>query len=375
MKNSYNILLTLMGLEIGGAETHVIELAKGLNKRGFNVCVASNGGVYVNELVKNGITHYKVPLHNKKPFNIIKSYFLLKDIIKAENIDLVHAHARIPAFICGMLHKRMNFSFVTTAHGVFKTEFGLKYITNWGEKTIAVSEDIKKYLMDNYHICEDDIKVTINGIDTKKFSPDVDCEDIKGEFDIKDVNKKIVHISRLNKDTSDVAFQLIKITPDLVKEIDNLKVLIVGEGNMLRELKEKAEEVNKNLKKKVIIITGARTDINKFLVISDVFVGVSRAALEAMATEKPVILVGNQGYLGIFDRSKFKLAIDSNFTCRGQQKFREGVLKSDILKIIKEYSSEKIKEIQTFGRNIVEEKYSVSKMVQDNIEVYLKVLN
>ena len=146
MKKNYNLLLTLMGLEIGGAETHVVELSRGLKKEGFNVIVASNGGVYQKELADNNIKHYEVPLHNKNPYNVIKSYNLLKKIIEQEKIDLVHDHARIPAFICGKLHKRMKFPFVTTAHWVFNTKWGLKYITDWGQETIAVSEDIKNIL-------------------------------------------------------------------------------------------------------------------------------------------------------------------------------------------------------------------------------------
>lgn len=72
----------------------------------------------------------------------------------------------------------MRFPFVTTAHWVFDTGGILKYVTNWGEKTVAVSEDIKQYLMDNYHVPEKDIFVTVNGIDTDKFSPDISGERI-----------------------------------------------------------------------------------------------------------------------------------------------------------------------------------------------------
>ena len=44
-------------------------------------------------------------------------------------------------------------------------------------------------------------------------------------------------------------------------------------------------------------MTNARTDINKFAVSGKIFIGVSRAALEAMACERPVIVAGNEGYL------------------------------------------------------------------------------
>ena len=49
------ILMVLMGLEIGGAETHVVELSLTLQKRGWEVLVASNGGVYEKTLEEHGI--------------------------------------------------------------------------------------------------------------------------------------------------------------------------------------------------------------------------------------------------------------------------------------------------------------------------------
>ena len=41
----YKVLMTLMGLDIGGAETHVVELSKELKKQGYDIIVASNGGM------------------------------------------------------------------------------------------------------------------------------------------------------------------------------------------------------------------------------------------------------------------------------------------------------------------------------------------
>ena len=47
MKKQYSVLMALNGLEIGGAETHVVELSKEMQRQGYRVVVASNGGVYV----------------------------------------------------------------------------------------------------------------------------------------------------------------------------------------------------------------------------------------------------------------------------------------------------------------------------------------
>ena len=49
------------------------------------------------------------------------------------------------------------------------------------------------------------------------------------------------------------------------------------------------------------------SDINKVVAASTIGIGVSRSALEMMASQKPVILSGNQGYFGIFEESKWHL--------------------------------------------------------------------
>lgn len=369
MKQGANILLSLMQLNIGGAETHVVELAKELKRKGFNIIVTSNGGVYVKELEEAGIKHYNVPLQNKNPLNMFRATRLLKKIIKEEKIDLVHSHARIPSFILGKLRRRMKFPFVTTAHWVFNTSYGLKYITDWGEKTVAVSEDIKTYLMDNYHVPEGDINVTINGIDTSKFSPDTDCGDIKKELGIKDDETVITYVSRLDESRSLVAKQLIEIIPDIDKHTDKLKVIIVGSGDDFENVKSMAEKVNNQLGREVIVLTGARTDINKLIAPCKLFVGVSRAALEAMAVEKPVIIAGNEGYIGLFDESKLQVGIDTNFCCRGCEMSNGALLKRDIIDFFN-MSQKEQDLLGVYGRELIKKDYSVSRMADDSIKVY-----
>ena len=102
----YKILMALMGLEIGGAETHVVELSKELKKQGYDIIVASNGGVYEKELAEAGIRHYHVPLNQRNVLKMARSYFILKKIIKKEKVDIVHSHARIPSFVCGLLNEK-----------------------------------------------------------------------------------------------------------------------------------------------------------------------------------------------------------------------------------------------------------------------------
>lgn len=363
----FKILMTLMGLEIGGAETHVVELSKRLSEQGHEVIVASNGGVYEKELLEKGIRHYNVPMHKRNIFRMIQSYYLLKEIILKEKVDIVHSHARIPGFLCGHLHKRLkNFTFVTSAHGVFSTGLGLRYLTDWGQKTVAVSEDIKEYLMKNYDVRSKDIFVTINGIDTQKFAPLEEKE--QGEWGELGENT-IVHVSRLDDATTLVTEQLIEIAPKLFEKLPDLRILIVGDGSMFLELQKKARQMNQLMQKEVITMTGARTDVNRIVGLGKLFVGVSRAALEAMASELAVVLAGNQGFMGLFTKDMLEEARENNFCCRGSHQSEKELLLLEILKGFA-LSDEERKELGHFSREVILNYYSVEKMAENTALAY-----
>jgi len=362
-----------MGMDIGGAETHILELAKELKRRKHEVYVVSNGGKYVEELEKYNIMHIWAPLNNKKPWNMIKSYNIIRDFIKQKDIEIVHSHSRISSYICGLLHKKYKFKYITTAHWTFKVTPLLKKMTNWGEITIAVSDDIKDYLIKNYNILEKNIIVTVNGIDTKKFKDNIEYEDIKKEFHLKDTINRIVYISRLDESRALVAKQLINIAPKLEKQIKDLEIIIVGGGDSFEELNQMAQNINNKLGKNLIIMTNSRTDVNKFASIGKIFIGVSRSALEAMSAKRPTIIAGNEGYIGIFDETKLNDSIETNFCCRGFSLSTEDNLYNDIIKLNSLDSKELIKQGK-YNREIVEKYYSINKMV-DDCELAYKLCN
>lgn len=374
MEQNCKILMATMGLDIGGAETHIVELAKELKKRGYDVIIASNGGVYVPEVEAAGIRHYCVPMNRRKVFAIWKSYRLMKQIIEKERPDIVHAHARIPGFICGKLHKKMKFHFVTTAHWVFDTSGILKYISNWGQKTVSVSDDIKQYLMDNYGIAPENIFVTINGIDTDKFSPQNRGEKVLAEFGLDSSKPIISYVSRMDEDRALVARHLIEIAPQLSNEIPGVQLLIAGGGNVFDELNEKAKKINEQLGRTCITMTGPRTDINDIVAVGDLFVGVSRAALEAMAAAKPVIVAGNEGYVGLFSQQHLAVAQEGNFCCRGCQASSPQLLFDDIVRFFHDLSVEEKASLGNYGREVIFEYYSVARMADDCLKAYDAVL-
>ena len=366
------ILMATMGLDIGGAETHIVELAKELRHQGHEVVVVSNGGVYVPEITAAGIRHYNAPMHRRSLGDMLRSRAILRDVIAREKPDVVHAHARIPAFLCGTLQRRMGFPFVTTAHWVFDTSGMLRYLTNWGQRTIAVSEDIKSYLIREYHLPADHISVTINGIDTEKFSPEISGERVMAEFGLDPKRPIVSYVSRMDADRALVARQLIEIAPELDRAVPGVQLLIAGGGNVFQELLAKAKEVNAALGRPCVTMAGPRTDINEIVAAGDIFVGVSRAALEAMSAGKPVIVAGNEGYHGLFGPEKLAEAQAGNFCCRGLPLSQPQTLLKDVVSALALSPEEKAR-VGAYGRQVIFDYYSVRRMAGDCLAMYEQV--
>ena len=361
-----------MGLDIGGAETHIVELSKQLRAEGHDLAIVSNGGVYVPEITAAGIRHYEAPLHRRDVKDMLHARSVLKDVIRREQPDVVHAHARIPAFLCGTLHKTMGFPFVTTAHWVFDTKGVLRYLTDWGQRTVAVSNDIKDYLMREYGIPQEHISITINGIDTEKFSPRISRDRILQEFHLDGTKPIVSYVSRMDEDRALVARQMISIAPRLDTAVPGIQLLIAGGGNVFEELKAESERVNRELGRTCVVMTGPRTDINEIAAAGDVFVGVSRSALEAMAAEKPVIVAGNEGYHGLFTPDKLEEARLGNFCCRGCPMSDPERLLTDLTEVMG-YSAEQKKLLGEYGRQVIFQYYSVGRMARDCLDMYEQV--
>lgn len=364
-----SILMTTMSLDIGGAETHIIELAKELKRRGIAVTVASHGGAYVSELCAAGISHVTLPLHSKHPISVLRSYFGLRRLIRREHFDIVHAHARIPAFVCGLLARRLHFRFVTSAHWVFHVNALWRAITDWGERTVAVSRDIKQYLIDNYGVYADNISVTINGIDTDRFSPDADraaaCRALGLSVDC----RRILCVSRMDEDRSLAPIQLAEAAGSLGLRYPHLEVVIAGDGNDFARLRAAADRSNAKVGREVVRLVGATTSVAQYIAASDLFVGVSRAALEAMSAGKPTVVAGNEGYLGIYTRDKEEEAYRTNFCCRGCAASTVQQLAQD-LEVLLTMETSALAQLSHDARELIERVYSVHRMGDDYLACY-----
>ena len=350
-----NILMLVSSLDCGGVQTHVVALARELFRRGNSVTVISSGGRMAGELSEMGVKHLFAPIDKKDPVSLYKSRMVITETVKRGSPDVIHAHSRIAALLAEGVAKSYGIPFTVTVHARFKADGIYGRLSRWGDASIAVSEDLCQYLSVNYGICPENVRVIPNGIDTERFR--------YKERKIRD-GCTITFVSRLDKDCSEGAFLLCRIADRIKNEFPNVSVRICGGGECLSELKVLASD------KPYIRFLGDVENMPFVLSDTDIFVGVSRAAMEAMSTGALVVLCGNEGYGGAITKvSELMGAAFSNFCCRGCEKMNEETLFEDIRKCLRLTHEERVK----IGRELslyVEKNYSVQGMAKSTEGVY-----
>jgi len=169
------VLQVLPALEAGGVERGTIDVALALAGAGWRSLVASAGGPMVYELDRAGIAHVVLPLKRRNPIAIRANADRLTALIAAEDVAIVHARSRAPAWSALYAARRTGRPLVTTFHGTYNFGNRLKQRYNSvmakGERVIAISHFIADHVRAHYGVGEDRLRVIPRGIDLERFDP------------------------------------------------------------------------------------------------------------------------------------------------------------------------------------------------------------
>ena len=180
-----NIVQIVPEMDIGGVEQGTYDLARGLLEKGHRSIVISGGGRFIPKLKKVGVKHYTLPVDRKSPIVIARMVKKVKNILQKENIDILHAKSRVPAWIgyfaCKNLEK---VHFISSFHGFYSPHF-LSRIMAKGERVIVVSKILGRYAKEKFKVPEEKLRLVYNGVEIKE------CPEFNGQ------NHRIGIIARL----------------------------------------------------------------------------------------------------------------------------------------------------------------------------------
>lgn len=300
----------------GGSGVLATELGKALAENGHNVhFITYQQPVRLTGFVAN-IFYHEVrvptyPLFDYPPYESALASTLV-DVVKNNNIDLLHVHYAIPHATSAYLAKQIlakedrYVPIITTLHGTDITLVGrdktyapvVAFSINQSDAITAVSQNLKQETYNTFNI-EKEIQVIYNFVDVKRFS--------KKPIDafrqvIAPNNERIIlHASNFRKikRISDV----IKIFKGLNDEIPS-RLLLVGDGPERPGAEELCRALNLY---DDIRFLGKQQDMEDIFAIADLFLLPSEyesfglSALEAMAGGAPVIATNVGGLPEIVD--------------------------------------------------------------------------
>lgn len=361
------ILLLTTHLNIGGVAIYTVSLARGLKKRKFTVYVASAGGELTKTLKENEIPHLNVNVKTKFELNpkLIFSFFKLLDFIKKNNIDIIHAQTRVTQVLACLLSLASDVSYVSTCHGFFnKARLGRRLLGAWGKYVIAISDAVYGHLVKDFKLKKENVFLVYNGVDADAFSEGV-SEDEKGALrDSIGFHKSpiIGSVSRLSP-VKGLRYLLFAMK-DLIAEIPEARLLLVGEGPSKDYLMELAKKLDIEGN---VFFALTTTKTQRFLSIIDVFVfyslqeGLGLSLLEAMAAGKPCIASNVGGVSSIIENEVTGILVPSKDA---------HLLKEAIIRVLKDKKLSAT--LAEKGRALVKDKFSLEKMVSGVIEIYEK---
>lgn len=289
--------------EIGGGESHVIDLVAGFNRKEVEpIVMAFTDGHMIKTLREQGVKCYVIPTLKAFDFRIGKR---IDKVIENEDIQLIHAHGSRAASNMLWTSIRSKRPMVYTVHGwsfhqdqnpfVYRLRaLGEKLICHHCKEVICVSSNNLQSGKDAFGLKKN--MVIENGVNMKRFDASMQNNRVREDLGIAPNEFIIGFIGRITLQKSPIDF--VKSIAMAHQKDKQIKGLLVGEGDMKKEV---LQYIQSNNLKDCIYLSDFRTDIPEVLQAMDVFClpslweGLSIALLEAMAMGKPLVVTPTDG--------------------------------------------------------------------------------
>ncbi|HSG82529.1 MAG TPA: glycosyltransferase [Gemmatimonadota bacterium] len=365
-KNSLTIVEIMGRLGIGGVETHVERLARGLVARGHRVLLlVQDPGVYGDELKAAGIELATAPFNREGLLHAI-------EVLRPIDIDIIHAHNYRPARFGAPLARALDAPYVMTVHGP-RPRWKLAVFDDWSDTVLTVSAADRDNIVGLFGLPAQRVEVGFLGVDIDRFRPGVDASTLRAEWGVADGAPLILNVSRFTHRKARPALTLLEALPSVREQFPATTVVFVGEGEELDRIRNAAERTNAALGERAAVVAGPRTDIPAVMNAADVVVATATAAIEALASAVPTIAFGRTGYFGVVTPDNLEAARAVCFADHGRlpdvtpQRFA-----GDLVALLGDIPAARATAAAV--RDVVAVKYSVERMV-DHIEgVYRRVI-
>ena len=384
MVSNLKVLQVIPKLGYGGAETGCYDLAHYLPENNCKSFIVTSGGELLKYVDKKKVTIIRLPVHSKNPILILLNTIALIGIILFNNISIVHARSRAPAWSCLLATKITGRKFVTTFHGTYNFNSNIKKFYNSvmvrSNLIIAGSNFIFSHIKENYSKFINDKKkllVIFRGINVDYYDPSTKLENdekkLLQNWKIEKDKKIILLPGRLTSWKGQELFIEAVNLVNIELGYEAFYAIILGSDQGRDLYKKKLTRLSEQhrLTKQLKFIDHCK-DMALAYKISDIVVSSSiepeafgRVAVEAQSMEKVIIAsnIGGSNETVIDEKTGFL--------------FESGDTKSLSQKMLKALTLDEtsLKTIGIEGRKNIIKKFNVEKMCFSTYSEYKRLLN
>jgi glycosyltransferase involved in cell wall biosynthesis len=383
MTTKIKVLQVIPTLGFGGAETGCYDLAHYLFEKGCKSYIATSGGKLLKYVKKNKVKILRLPVHSKNPILIIFNALILTILILLNNINIVHARSRAPAWSCYLACLITRRNFVTTFHGTYNFKNNLKKFYNSvmlrSKLTIAGSNFIFNHINEKYSEYlnrKKKLRVIFRGINIDYYHPKnisiLKQEKLIKEWELSSNKFTILMPGRLTYWKGQE--KLIEAMNILIEDYNNsnFQVIVLGSDQGRKVYKKKLINLVQRyrLGSRIRFIDHCR-EMPLAYSLADVVVSASiepeafgRVSVEAQAMETPIIASNHGGSKETILKDK------SGFLYNHDDPRKLAKILNDVIQL----DQETLNEIGLEGRKNVTKKFDVESMCDSTLREYKKLL-
>ncbi len=300
----------------GGMEKFCLDLSSQLNQK-YTTSILVRKNSHLEEKTKK--TALKVFSLNFVNYIDLIAIIKIRNLILKNKIDVIHFHGSSEmGLLTPALFRLPKVKLINHKHIYInsnKKNLYHRLIYRRADTIIALSNNLKKNILEKYPVQENIVTVLPNAIDHKKFTLGKTSSHVLSKFQSK---KKGVHfittVGRLVKGKGLKYF--IQIANHIIKNNKNIFFFIVGSGS--DEIREELNSLIETENKKNIIFTGYQENIPEVLRETDLFLFFSEGeafplvVLEAMMMQKKILATNVRGTADILKPYSTECLIEKN---------------------------------------------------------------
>lgn len=293
-----NILMIIPWMITGGADKFNIDLIAGIDKQKFDVTIIStepNINTYRQEFEKYATVYDLTTFLDHKYWISFIHYLIQKNhinLILNTNSKLGYAmlpyikakYPKIP--IIDYIHMEEWYN----RNGGYSRDSS--QVASVIDKTLVCNQNSEKILINHFKRKQEEIQTIYIGVDEEEFNPNYyKKEEILEEYKIHTTRKFLIsYICRITEQKR--PYLLLQIIKKLKQERNDFILLIVGDGNMLAEIKQETKRLKLD---DCIVFLGNVSKTKKIYTISDLTIncsikeGLALTSYESLSMGIPVV--------------------------------------------------------------------------------------